>query len=85
MKTALALLTIIFGAISAWFLVAACSVQTAVASTDAPAGYDGIANLQAMHFQMADIVLGVGAGVVAAILLGALAVVDAMPTRDRLN
>jgi hypothetical protein len=59
----------LFGVLAAWLIYTGIRIETAVPSPDAPTGFDGVVNLQAMHYQAMLIHLGVGAAIVAAVLL----------------
>jgi hypothetical protein len=72
----------IFGGIlwilAAYLIFLGYRIETTVAVPDAPLGFDGIANLQALHMQAMHLHLGVGAAIVGAVLIGAAAVVSAL-------
>jgi len=63
----LSLLGLLFGCAAAWLLYAGVTMNTAVPSADAPAGFQGVANLQLMHIQMLETVLGAASAIVSAI------------------
>ena len=71
-------LGLIAAAISAWFCYAGFQIETAIATPEAPAGFEGVANLQMMHFQQINFEIGIGAAIVAAILLAAGGLADAL-------
>jgi hypothetical protein len=70
------LIGLLFGAAAAYFYIIGFSISTAVPNAAAPAGFDGIANLQLMHIQLLDILIGTGAAIVSAVFLAGGAIVS---------
>jgi hypothetical protein len=69
MRAGLGFIGLTFTVIAAYFMYVGFSLQITVQSADPPGGFQGIANLQLMHIQLLDILIGTGAAIVAAIFL----------------
>lgn len=74
---------VIFSMASAYFFATGFSIETTVTTADAPAGYQGISNLQLMHVQTLDILIGTGAAIIAAIFLVGSAIAGAITDHAR--
>lgn len=61
-------------AVSAWFVIAGFSIDTTVSGADGT----NIANLQLMHLQLTDVVIGVAAGIASCVLFVGAAIVAAI-------
>ena len=57
----------LFAVIAICFLFIGLTAETTVVTSSAPDGFAGVANLQAMHYQMVEIVIGVGAAIISAL------------------
>jgi ABC-type phosphate transport system permease subunit len=67
---------IIFWLGAIYFLVTGFLMETTVASEFAPAGFDGVVNLQALHQQAMTFNLGIGAALIGTLLLCTAAIVS---------
>jgi hypothetical protein len=65
---------------AAWFLFAGLTIDTTVPTSE-PAFGGGIANLQLMHIQMLDIVIGLVSGLTSAVLFTGAAIVATVQDR----
>lgn len=72
---------VVFAIVAGYFIHAAYSIEITVRSVEAPPGFDGIANLQAMHLQGADLAIGIGAAIVASVFTVGAAIVAALDRR----
>lgn len=81
MAQVLAAFGAIFGVIGGYFIWIACTMETTVTGGAAPAGFDGIANLQLMHIQAMNLHIGLGSAAVAAIFIIGGAIVSAIKDR----
>jgi hypothetical protein len=84
MVALLALTGIGFSVLGAYQILAALGMDIVVPTGEAaadqlPAGMNGIANLSLMHVQELRIELGIGAAIIAAILLVGAAIVSRLP------
>lgn len=77
MRTGLYLGGAAFWVAAAWFIYSAFQIPMTIQT-------DGgeVANLQLMHIQSAKLILGVGAGIAAAILTGCGAIIEALRRPD---
>jgi hypothetical protein len=67
--------------VATWFLYAGFSMETTVPASDASEflnGAQGVSNLQLMHIQLIDVVIGVTAGLGSCILYVGSAIVTAL-------
>ena len=81
MAQTLAAFGTVFVIVAGYFIWIALGIETTVVSAGVPEGFDGVANLQLMHIQGLNLQIGLGAGVVAAILFVGAAIVDAIDDR----
>jgi hypothetical protein len=88
MRQTLALFSFIMVMVAAWFIFAGFSIETTVS---APAGLEtlqgtqGVANLQLMHLQLLDVIIGVVSGLAACVLFAGSAIVGAIENAVGLN
>jgi hypothetical protein len=81
MRHALGVWSLALIGISAWFLFAGFTLDTTVpaeAGTTLPAGMQGVSNLQLMHIQLVDIIIGCVSGLGACVLFAGAAVTAAI-------
>ena len=81
MRQTLALFSFVMVMVAAWFIFAGFSIETTVST---PAGLEtleetrGVANLQLMHLQLLDVIIGVVSGLAACVLFAGSAIVGAL-------
>ena len=71
--------------IAAYLIYIGLQSETTVPTQDAPAGFEGVVNVQLVHIQAMNFHLGIGAAIVGAILIGAAAIVSAIGRSDLAN
>lgn len=69
MARVLSIAGILSALVAAYFIHAAFTMETTVVTAEAPTGFDGVANLQLMHFQMLQMLTGTGSAIVSAVLI----------------
>lgn len=75
-SSTLSTLAVVFVLIAAWFGYSAFGMSTSVFVDGAP-----VANLELMHYQSQNIAISIGALIVAAILISAAAIIEALSGR----
>ena len=67
MGTILSSIGAIFSLVAGYFIWIAVGMETTTVVAQAPAGFDGVANLQMMHLQAMNLQIGLSAAIIAAI------------------
>ena len=80
MRTALNVWAFVLILVAAWFIYAGFSMDVTVAntSTDVLGGSQNVANLELMHIQLLDVIIGVVSALGACVMFAAAAIVAAI-------